>query len=295
MKIMACLLSLPALMLFSCQASADVVSFREGFPTPIIGGTYSGVEDVMLATNLIDGQRDQNFGLRPNIHVGERLGIPTGANTPRRSLIRFDVTALENEFVSIDSVILRLFVTNNGALRSSTGEDIENSGVVQVRALAPANTGWVEGTETGAPLNQPPDIGMSTWQQRVLGSENWAGQQGAGQAGVDYLTPVLASRSFDAADEATLEGSSFDFVLNNTSLVERWTTGDNAGLYLRNAVEFDNAISFFSSEAPELHLRPELIITFTPVPEPSGLAAITLIGVGLMSRRRHQTFLHLAS
>lgn len=258
-------------------ASALTVSYRDGFPDPFIGGTYTGTRDTMILSNG-GSHQDQNFGARTDFEVGTYSG-PT---TKRHDLVRFDITSLAGQFGAINSVTLRLFVTSEKA-----GTD-----TVQVFRLASANTGWVEGTQAAVVGPDPPDTGMSTWNRRVQGSQNWAGSQGASSAGTDYRTPLVASAAFNASSIAV--DSPFDLVFTSGSFVPAWTTGANAGLFLRTVTESgDNRLSFHSRQSSTASLRPEQIIDYTPIgPEPATLwlLASGLLGVapGAWRRRRRR-------
>lgn len=269
----------------STTARADVVTFKDGSPAPFGVGAYAGTEDTMLNTN--NGQfADQNFGARANMEVGEST---FGSGFVRRSLIRFDVTAMTGQFSTIDSVTLRLFVTNSDALG---GSDIQGAGGVEVHRLADANAGWVEGTESFVSGGDPPDNDMSTWLARLEGVAGWAGSQGAGSPGTDFVNSLLASQPYDSADEATLEGQAFDLVLNNTSFFADWVNGNNAGLRLSSNPELNSGISFFQRNAGNVAVRPELIVEFTAIPEPSMFVVwvVGSIGIVVVTQRRRRTF-----
>ena len=272
-------LALLALGLSASGALAVGVTYKEGSPDPFLGGTYTGAEDTMILTNT-GGSQDQNFGARFDFEVGDASFAPFPSGSfLRHDLVRFDITSLAGQFSTIDGVTLRLFVNF-----------LEGSDTIQAFRLADANAGWVEGTETTAPGGDPPDIGMSTWNQRVQGSENWAGSPGASSAGTDYLTPLIGSAPFDA--------TIVDLVFSDVSFIETWTTGTNAGLFLRTQNESDGSvIRFHSSEAIDDLFHPELIIDFTPVsgppsiPEPStwllfGVGVIGILGFGWRRQKR---------
>ena len=111
----------------SSTVFADVVTYKEGSPDPFFGGTYSGTEDTMILTNN-GGQKDQNFGGRTNVELGESSGLSDGR---RHVLVRFDLSSLAGQFSAINSVTLRLF-----NIFGETGDTI------QVSRRCVAGRGW---------------------------------------------------------------------------------------------------------------------------------------------------------
>ena len=255
-------------------AWADVVTFKQGAPAPITGGPYAGADDTMLVINGA-GNTDQNFGARTNFEVGED---PGGSNALRHTLMRFDVTALAGQYASIDAVTLRLFPI----AVNTVGADS-----MQAFRVAPANAAWVEGTGVGVLGGDPPDVGESTWAQRVQGSQNWAGSQGASTPGADYTT-MLGSTAFSGAT-GTGAANPFDITFDTSQLAalfNDWTSGNNSGLLLRVVTESDRAMTFNSAEATDPALRPELIVSYTAIPEASSMAFLALAaGLALLRAR----------
>ncbi len=274
-KTRLCLVAVAGVM-FAGLSDAQTVSFRDGVETPFLGGTYSGTQDTVLVNNALNGFGQSagsfNFGGRDHFQVG-----PFNNNSARNSLIRFDVTALSGNVGSVTAVTLRLTVPNTGSL--SGGVDVEGMNTLELHRLTPANTGWVEGTSTGAEVD-----GVSTWDRRIQGTPQQWGSPGANLAGTDYFTPVLATQTFDGS---TTPGSTLDFVFNDVSFMDDWMAGDNAGLILRasNFSMGPNRIGLASSEFPTISMRPELIVSFTPVPEPSCVLLLCVAGAGALALR----------
>lgn len=78
----------------------------------------------------------------------------------------------------------------------------------------------------------------------------------------DYLETPLTSFAFDSTTSGYI-----DLVLDPSevgALIDDWTTGTNAGLFLITAAEDNDEIAFHSSEAATLEDRPQLIIDFVP-------------------------------
>jgi len=265
--------SLSLLMAFASGSSAfaDVVSFKDGTPTPLLGGTYTGAEDTMILTNS-GSLANTNFGGRGNMEIGP----PNPSNYFRNGLVRFDVTALNGNVSAISAVTLRLTVTNSGALGG--GADVIGTNTLQVFQMTAANGDWVEGTG-----NISVGTGWSTWDQKIHGSQNWAGTPGANTAGVDYVNTLIASFTFN---NSTAAGSTIDLVFSDVSFVSNWIAGNNPGLMLRtsNFNSPPNVISLATSESSTLSAHPELIVTFTPVPEPTSML-LGMFGVVLAARK----------
>lgn len=260
-------------------ASAATATFQEGQTTPVLGGAYSGVQDVMLLVNGGSSSATENFGARAELNVGA-MGYP-GDPYYRRTLIKFDLTALSGQVSSVQSATLR-FVANN----------LAGSGTVDLFRVASANGDWVEGTGVATGSN---GYGSSTWESKIQGIASWAGgTSGMSVSGTDYLASPISSVNYNALTHA---GDTVDFVFTDTSFITAWIAGDNPGLFIRQQDESQaqNWISFYASEtginypyaSSSITLRPSLIVNYTAVPEPS-CAVMTGLGICLawMARGR---------
>jgi hypothetical protein len=194
-------------------------------------------------------------------------------------LIRFDLASMAGHYSTINSAKLRLFTEG-----SPVGAD-----TINVFQVADANADWIEGvgtSATGYGGEGAADGGAATWNFKVqaaypdeFNGQPWAGGafNGAGVAGTDYLTPALASFSFDNTIPA---GTAIDIDLP-VALVQQWINGINAGVILRGSEGNGavNRIFFFASEYPtDPAKRPCLLIDYTPAPPacvelPSGAVA----------------------
>jgi hypothetical protein len=272
------------LVLLGIQSVAHAVTavFQDGQATPVVGGAYSGTRDTMLLVNGGTNSATDNFGGRGEVTVGA-MGF-TGDPYLRRSLIKFDITALSGQAGTINSATLRLFLFN--------GNNATGGGTVNLFRVAAANAGWVEG---GGIATGNYGGGSSTWASLVEGSSAWAGGTGGmGVAGVDYLSSAISSYSYAAIPGI---GTAIDFVFSDVSFLGDWIAGNNGGLFLRQADETNaqNWLSFYSSETgvnwptdtASASLRPQLIIDFDMVPEPSRfMIALSALMPVLLRRRR---------
>lgn len=274
---------------------ADIVIFQDGATTPFLGGTYSGTRDTMLYSNgggYFNSTTD-NRGIVPSFDVGNAGALGTDAN--RRAIIKFDISSLAGQYTTINSVTLRLTASGN----------VAGSQTINLFRLADANANWAEGSGGGGATYGPEDAGGSTWAYKLqdtypneFSGTQWAGggttgsaNGGAGVAGVDYINSSLASFIYNTTNGAS--GQTVDFVFNDLSFINQWVTGTNAGLILRQAVENTSTqqlVGFNSREATTQSLRPQLIINYTPVPEPGSwlLVACGFAVWASRTRRRPQ-------
>src|SRR5690606_13443422 len=115
------------------------------------------------------------------------------------------------EYASIDSVTLRLFLTNTAT--NFTGE---TPFTVVVNPIATANADWVEGTglADGAASQ---NVGATWNHKNRAGSVNWAGGSGTPEtggllsAGTDHEVTTRASHTF-VSETIPADGTPIDFV-----------------------------------------------------------------------------------
>lgn len=265
------LCGITALLTFAAHSHAAVAIYQDGLPDPFIGGTYVGTEDAMILDQG-GGTGTDNFGARDDWEVG------SNAAAVRHALLRFNITSMAGQYTTINSVTLKLTVNYaNGA-----------ADTLQLFRFASANASWVEGTQVGA--DGIPDPGMTTWNQRVQGADNWAGSAGASTGGTDYLSTAVGSIAFD---NSLANGTLVSITLTDPTLIDDWVSGDNSGLFLRALNELPATLSrvdFYSADyTTDPTDRPQLAIDYEAVPEPaSGL--LGMIGtIALLCHRRRNT------
>jgi hypothetical protein len=215
-------------------------------------------------TTLIDFLPDNNFGGEPDFSVGALV------NKDQRSIVGFDVSALNGLYSTIDSITLSLTLRGD----VSSASELVN----QVYAISAANQGWSEAT--------------STWNNAAGGTGGWAGTAGLGTAVTDYDSTLLASTAF-AADSSAGTVIDFTFTGNTvalTALIDTWNSIANPGLLLLDpdGASAGERIKYYSSEDGTSTNRPELTVTYTAVPEPGTYALIAgcFALTSVMVRRR---------
>lgn len=226
----------------------EQVVFQQGQPDPFTEEIYSGCDDAML----LEWATDVNFGGRGDFDVGNADERRSG-----RTLIRFDLSSMKGKFAAIRGVTLRL--TTSAQDYSPAG-----SGEIQVLRLSNKNAAWQEGAKTSSldEIQQQP--GDSTWNHLHWPATKWSGSSGAGKVRVDYWPVIYATKAYrvDHPHHTTIDLR----LSGDLSFVEAWANGEkNAGLLLKNGVEdAPSRINFYSSEAADVHVRPELVIEYVP-------------------------------
>lgn len=263
MKNSHALASLAFAGLFSFQAVTHgaTLSFQND-------GVYTGTADTLIASGLSSGN---NFGDHAAVDVGafDTTFFPGGDPHVVRGLIRFDVSALAGQFVTINSITLRLSVL---AVLGTNG--------VELREPIAANRDWVEGTG-----DDTAQAGSSTWNNKIHPGTVWVDGPGLGTLGYGS---VLASNSYTGASSGLS-----DFVISNsavaTALIADFLSPSNGGFFLKatnEATTATNFVIFESSEVTTVSERPKLIVDYTPTPEPSGAVLLAAGALCLLSARR---------
>lgn len=281
----------------SSRAFAVQITYKEETPDPITTLNYTGAEDTFLIEAFND-PRNQNFGVRSNMSIGNGGASTLGRN---HILLRFDVTSLAGQYASIDSARVRLYFFANVGIPA---------GSFSAYRVSAANGDWVEGPgASSVASNQFP--GSSTWAEKHRGTQGsngtpngtpwasgphvWPTNGGLSIAPADHAVAPIATAAYTGAE---LANSSIDLVLNDLSAVAAWTAGTNSGLVIipGNPAQV-GGLTFHSSEADTANVlfapyHPELIIDYTPIPEPS---ALLLAAVGSVLLAAGGTYRRLGS
>jgi len=234
------------------------ISFPVFADTMTFGSGSSTLESLMLTEHA--SWYPRGLSGAAYLQVGTEDG-EAGLKTRRRELLRFDVSALEGQYASIDSVQLYLRYTHN-----PTGADTNFN--ISIAQVAAANADW--------------QLLEATWRNKDQDYENgdanpvaWAGGQGLTVAGVDYETPVVGSFMYDY----TLQGTGTEIYESlSISTIVDWleNSSSNGGLLLFGGEDIEtNAAQFYGLNIPGS--APMLIVNYTAIPEPMTL---TMLGFG---------------
>jgi hypothetical protein len=201
-----------------------------------------------------------------------RTGV-NGDFLKRRALLQFDFSAIPADSL-ITSVTLTLF-----------GNQTAPAPTMPFMSLHRTLASWGEGTVatdfgSGLPA-QPGDV---TWESRFFGS-----------AGLDWIAP---GGDFVAAGSATSRvGVANTFTSWSSSGliadVQGWlgNPASNFGWTLvGDEVVPASAVRFVSREGTNISQRPQLAITYEPVPEPSTLVSLVPALLALACRRTRAVF-----
>lgn len=193
-------------------------------------------------------------GVGPNRAFTQRDTLQIGREGSKqgRGFLRFDLAGLTEPVPPIRRAALRLHFLG------AVGSDGDAGRSYTVHRIADANASW-SGAAVSDELAQGP-----AYTRRGAG-EDWAGSDGARQAGVDYDTEVLATFS---VPPGTADGTWFDIPLSAAGLahIGSWLGGaTNPGLIII-PVETDgsinNRITLASSQYATVGLRPQLIVDY---------------------------------
>lgn len=202
-------------------------------------------------TGLRVGAPTTNFEAEEGLTQGDYVS-PSSAY---RSLIQFDVSAIPND-ATVNSAVLKL---QNRDVGVNNGD-----GVVNVYRVTGA---WNES--------------QATWNERLTGAA-WTA------AGGDYAAGSYATATLHPYQTAGAEV----YQISVTTLVQQWVAGTyvNNGMLLISDSENANQFKLFAFESTESSVSgavlPQLVIDYTPVPEPAAMSVMGLAVAALARRRR---------
>jgi hypothetical protein len=227
------------------------------------------------------------FSTHPDNSHGAGPGICTGADgggQMLRGLLQFDVAGAVPAGSTVTSVQLTLSL---GAVAGSgLSADTGNRTIELHRLLASWGEGSTEssatgigGTGNGAPAN----AGDATWTDRFFSSTTPTGWV---TPGGDFVTTASATTAVGTTANLAYTWSSTPTLVAD---VQGWLNNPaiNAGWLLRNADESTPKTyrAFWTREASNPSLRPQLQITYTPAPEPAGVTVLGATVLVLVRRR----------
>jgi hypothetical protein len=202
-----------------------------------------------------------------------------GTTSPRRALLSFDIAGNIPSGSTIQSVQLNL------TLQGVAGGDTTPR-VLGLRRLA---SNWGEGTAGigqgggGTGNGFAANAGDATWLQNFFGTSSWAtpgGDFAAAASGTATVSQTLDSPYVWASTPGMV------------SDVQGWLNAPatNFGWELVGDETVARTFrQFYTREAANVAFRPALLVSFTPVPEPSTIALTgfaVCAGVGRLWRRR---------
>lgn len=214
-------------------------------------------------------------GLGGSFHTG-RSGT---AASLRRGLILFDISAHVPPLATINSVQLKLTVTE-----VPTNATAPNLVPVSLHRLV---SDWGEGTsdageDAGSGSGAPATTGDATWEYRFYNSSSWT------TLGGDFVGAASASQSVAKSIGITPLWQSAGMIAD----VQTWLDDPSSNLgwiVIGNETADRTTRRFGSKDSADANLRPVLTIDFTPAPEPNS-AVLALIGIamGIGVRRRNR-------
>lgn len=202
--------------------------------------------------------------------AGEFVYVGGSGAGPRRALLAFDIAAAVPASATINSVTLTLHLSRFSLF--SDGNDITLH-----RVLAD----WGEGTsDAGDPggIGATPTLGDATWDHRFYDDVFWT------TPGGDFDPTVSGSTFVDVVLGHYTWSSTSQMVAD----VQAWLdnpTSNFGWLLMGDEPTANSAKRFDSRENVVPANRPQLVIDYTPIPEPTGLMAATLLLIGWQRRR----------
>jgi hypothetical protein len=247
-------------LLLSLTSSAQAVSV-----------TIGGASDANIATDVKDASIFQNNvdnsnGAGPGMFAGTN-----GTSSPRRGLIEFNIAAKVPAGATITSVQLEMFL-------GQTAGGGAGSFDIQLHKLT---SNWGEGT-TGSTSTTigatgqgfPANPGDATWNANFFGSSTWT------TPGDDYSSIVSATTSVGSTvNQGYTWGSTTTMVADVQGWLDTPSSNDGWAVINANETSATTFRAFWTKETTTASLRPELVVTYTPAPEPSTLALLACGGI----------------
>ena len=257
-------------------ARADTMTLQQGL------NGYAGCEDTLLLRGLGDPGVDgfKNYGGDDDFYMGR---VPW-TEAARPGLIRFnDIAGSGANQVPAGMVI------TNATLRMKTKSA---STTYRTRVFAML-TDWVEGSDPGSAGAQPEAGASCFFVRRYRSDGDYAShpEDAWGTAGTVEDGPVRnVDYDFDhEVAHADNPGANVWMEFDITTVVQSWYDGTlaNYGLYGFNNNTGTEA-RFWSSEdnVDGGARRPQLVLTYEPVPEPS-MIALLAVGLPWLIKRRN--------
>jgi hypothetical protein len=227
------------------------------------------------------------FSLTANNSDGAGPGLFAGTDgnlSKIRSPIEFDIAANVPAGATITGVQVTLFL---GTVAGGGGGGGTDTTPRQIE-LHRLSDDWGEGAtggaaitikDTGAGFAANP--GDATWNARLFSSTPWATPGGDFAPTASAATTV--SQTIDAAYTWTSTPAMVSDVQNGLD-----NPSTNFGWMIENSDETDARTfrAFWSREATNAALRPQLQVTFTAVPEPAAAATLLIIAATATASRR---------
>ena len=203
-------------------------------------------------------------GSGPDLYVGR-----TAFNGSRRAVLQFDVSSIPAN-ATITAVSLNFRVTR-----------VPQGGHQQDVTLHRLLADWGEGASSAdGGDGDPPQPGDATWVHRFFRTTLWTNPGGDFAAGVS-ATRHLAGLGAYSFSSAAMIGD-----------VQGWLSGPSSNfgwIMIGDEAVTQTVRRLGSRENPDPTLRPQLVVTYTPVPEPSliGAAGVLTSLTMLRRARRH--------
>lgn len=278
-KVLAVVAPAVASLAWASSAGAQELVFRDGASNAVVTN-YDGTSDNLLYyVPTTANSEHTNWGAWNQIYGSDATAVT------RRSILAFDLSALQGQGLAVQSATLRLTQTFGNNTVATANSDFS------LYEVLPANAGWAQGDNSATAA----DAGESTWNNKAHPDTAWAGSPGMSTPDVDYAsTPVYFGDDVYNFAQSSI-GTVFEITLP-ADMVQAWidNPASNAGLLLRGDPANGNyryPTGFASSEFTTLGTggvgnetwRPTLTVV---VPEPAGVGLLGAAGLFLAGRRR---------